>query len=138
MIILSMKIHPIELSNIIAIFMKHRKLKIKLGRNIGFKLPSSYVISQTFVGISSEVDSKGFWNMSIRRKYNVILFLSEGSCHLLHNIYLLLGKPQSFIVVKKVKTSLPFSHLDISVRIIVFLWNCYNRNGIQKWHLIQY
>ena len=61
MTILSMKIHPIKyrkaivfdpvLSNIIAIFMKPRKLKTKSGRNIGFELLSSYVISQTFVGI---------------------------------------------------------------------------------------
>ena len=104
-----MKIHPIKYRrSIIAIFMNHMKLKTKLGRNIGFKLPSSYVISQTFVGISSEIDSKGFLNMSIRRKYNVILFLSEGSCHLLHNIYLLLGKPQSFIVVKMLRLHFHF------------------------------
>ena len=32
-------------------FIKHRKLKTKLGRNIGFKLYAGYVISQTFVGI---------------------------------------------------------------------------------------
>ena len=58
MTILSMKIHPIKyritysnVSNIIAIFMKPRKLKTKSGRNIGFELLSSYVISQTFVGI---------------------------------------------------------------------------------------
>ena len=41
----------------------------------------------------------------------------------------MLGKPLSFIVVKNVKTSLPFSHLDITVRIIVLLWNYHNRNG---------
>ena len=78
------------------------------------------------------VGSKGFLNISIRREHNVIPFPSDSSCHLLCNIYLWLGKPQSFIVIKKGKTSLQFSHLGIKVRIIVFVWNYHNRNDIQK------